>query len=328
MRTGYASLLSSLLFLTCRTSANFILKDKFVGQDFLSDRWSWFTDDDPTHGRVNYVNKDTALATNLSYAEPGKFIMRADEWSVVRPEARGRDSVRIVSNDAYDDAIFVLDLHHMPEGCSTWPAFWTLSQAGPWPHGGEIDIIEGVNLNGDNLASLHTLPSCTMAPDRRQQGNTVSTDCNTEVNYNQGCGVTFDKPANSYGTNFNNNQGGFYVMSKTHDKGVQVWFWSRFAGWIPPEIQFGGENIYPNPTWGTPAATFPMDMCDYDSHFNAHQMVFDLTFCGDWAGAGTVWSSSGCGTGSCQDFVDNNPGAFAKAYWEINALRVYTPKQW
>lgn len=69
--------------------------------------------------------------------------MRADANNIVSPTARGRDSVRISSQRAYDEAVVVLDLSHMPEGCGTWPAFWSLSQRGPWPHGGEIDIIEG-----------------------------------------------------------------------------------------------------------------------------------------------------------------------------------------
>jgi hypothetical protein len=72
--------------------------------------------------------------------------MRADDWSIVGPSARGRDSIRISSQSAYDEAIFVLDLAHMPAGCATWPAFWSLSQQGPWPAGGEIDIIEGMPL--------------------------------------------------------------------------------------------------------------------------------------------------------------------------------------
>ena len=64
---------------------------------------------------------------------------------------------------------------------------------------------------------------------------------------------------------------------------------------------------------------------------------------GDWAGAD--YPTSGC-PGDCVDcrclcrrermcmltdsglalaVVDNNPAAFANAYWEINSLRVYTP---
>jgi beta-glucanase (GH16 family) len=71
--------------------------------------------------------------------------MRADSTKIVGTNDRGRDSVRISSWNAYDEAVIVLDVQHMPEGCATWPAFWTLSQAGPWPNGGEIDIIEGTS---------------------------------------------------------------------------------------------------------------------------------------------------------------------------------------
>jgi hypothetical protein len=81
------------------------------------------------------------------------FYMRADNSTIVDPSARGRDSVRISSLNAYDDAIFVLDLTHMPAGCATWPAFWTLSKDGPWPNGGEIDIIEGT-LSTSHLSTL------------------------------------------------------------------------------------------------------------------------------------------------------------------------------
>lgn len=87
--------------------------------------------------------------------------MRADDVSIVSPNARGRNSNRISSQNAYNDTVIVLDLAHMPEGCSTWPAFWTLSQAGPWPNGGEIDIIEGILL----VFLVPLLPhSCVLLP--------------------------------------------------------------------------------------------------------------------------------------------------------------------
>jgi hypothetical protein len=76
-------------------------------------------------------------------ASTDKFVMRVDTKAVVGPHDRGRDSVRIISNQVYGDSVIVVELTHMPEGCATWPAFWTLSPAGPWPQGGEIDIIEG-----------------------------------------------------------------------------------------------------------------------------------------------------------------------------------------
>lgn len=164
MRTGYALLLCLAHVLIPAASANFLLKDSYIGHNFF-DGWKWETLDDPTHGRVNYVDEGTARASNLSYGElrprlatphivahhprvsatDSKFVMRADSFKTVDPGARGRDSVRISSYNAYDESVIVLDLQHMPEGCSTWPAFWSLSQKGPWPKGGEIDFIEGMS---------------------------------------------------------------------------------------------------------------------------------------------------------------------------------------
>jgi hypothetical protein len=70
--------------------------------------------------------------------------MRADDQTILDPSGPGRNSIRITSQDSWNDAIYVLDVLHMPEGCSTWPAFWTKSAQSPWPAGGEIDIIEGI----------------------------------------------------------------------------------------------------------------------------------------------------------------------------------------
>ncbi|OCH84667.1 hypothetical protein OBBRIDRAFT_741233 [Obba rivulosa] len=321
MRTGYA-LVSLGTALMRIVSAHYILADSYIGQDFFNE-WTWQTMDDPTHGRVNYVDQISAISSNLSYAAASKFVMRADYTNVVGPDDRGRNSVRIISKKAYQDCVVVLDLQHMPTGCTTWPAFWTLSQKGPWPNGGEIDIIEGVNLNTQNLASLHTTPGCITQQDRSQTGTTASTNCDSSVNYNQGCGVSFQTAA-SYGAPFNTMGGGFYVMSRSQSDGIQIWFWSRNDPHVPHVVRNESTPmIAPASSWGIPDATFPIgDTCDYESHFDAHQMIFDLTFCGDFAG--NTYPSSGCG-GTCQDLVDNQPEAFANAYWEVNSLRVYTP---
>ena len=152
-----------LLLLVCThwqvVAENYQLQERYAGFRFF-DEWTWETFQDPTHGRVNYVDIGTAINRNLSYGElhakiysslyPSralatgqKFVMRADHWNRVTPLSRGRDSVRIRSKDSWGDSLLVLDLEHMPEGCGTWPAFWTLSEKGPWPAGGEIDILEG-----------------------------------------------------------------------------------------------------------------------------------------------------------------------------------------
>jgi hypothetical protein len=67
MRTasGYA-FLAALLSLTLRVRANFYLQDEWTGEQFLQG-WNWETEDDPTHGRVNYLNQDEAQRKNLTY---------------------------------------------------------------------------------------------------------------------------------------------------------------------------------------------------------------------------------------------------------------------
>lgn len=331
MRSSHVVLAVLSLSLSQCASASFYLKDKWVGDDFFRD-WNWETENDPTQGRVNYVSQAEAIAKNLSYVENNAFVMRADDWSIVEPSARGRDSVRISTQNAYGESIFVLDLAHMPAGCATWPAFWTTSQKGPWPNGGEVDIIEGVNLRDINQATLHTTPGCQMPPDSQRQpqsGTTISTNCDATANTNEGCGVLFDNSGPSYGTPFNMNGGGYYVMVRSRVLGIQIYFWPRDkSAYVPAEIRDCGSEgglLHLDPSWGIPAANFPFlpNNCNYDEHFDAHEIIFDLTFCGGWAG--NTWPSSGCGNSTCENFVNNNPSAFSEAYWVVNSLRIYTP---
>ena len=80
------------------------------------------------------------------------------------------------------------------------------------------------------------------------------------------------------------NGGGFYAMVRSQTLGIKVYFWWRDSVDVPPEIReygSGGGSLYPVPSWGLPAADFPMlsNLCSYNDHFDAHQIVFDLTFC-------------------------------------------------
>lgn len=125
-------------------------------------------------------------------------------------------------------------------------------------------------------------------------------------------------------------------MRRTRADGVAVWFWPRGDANVPPEVRgvpmtegagggllggivgsvagSGARVMEPNAVWGLPEAEFPPNNCDA-SHFNAHMMIFDLTFCvcrtfdlnltlahsymfqGDWAGS--IWPISGCALTSC-----------------------------
>ncbi|TFK22596.1 hypothetical protein FA15DRAFT_657432 [Coprinopsis marcescibilis] len=320
--------LAALSFITAVAGEIYQLKESFKGYDFF-DSWTWETFQDPTHGRVNYVDQETAIKHGLSYVEDDRFVMRANHWdTVIDPLSRGRDSVRIRSTAVYSESLLLLDLLHMPEGCGTWPAWWTLSKAGPWPIGGEIDILEehhlietpGVNLNDQNAATLHTSGGCEMTAQLRKQGGKVSsTNCDVAENGNQGCGTTFSKPS-SYGSDFNREGGGWYVMQRSEQWGINIWFWSRNDASVPAAVKYHSGDLEVTDEWGVPEASFTFESCPYGDHFDGHQMIFDLTFCGDWAGS--TFSAAGCGVTTCDDYVNNNPAAFVNAFWEINKIVV------
>jgi hypothetical protein len=71
MRISY-TLLSPAVLPAVRAATVFILQDEFVGTDFLHG-WNWETFNDPTRGRTNYVDQNTALERNLSFGKAPRF---------------------------------------------------------------------------------------------------------------------------------------------------------------------------------------------------------------------------------------------------------------
>ncbi|BCS19055.1 glycoside hydrolase family 16 protein [Aspergillus puulaauensis] len=292
-------------------SAAYVLQDDY-SPDVFFDKFDFFTDSDPTNGHVKYVDRDTAQSGEL--ISTGSSIHMGVDHTNNAPD--GRQSVRLSSTQTYHHGLFILDLGHLPTGCGTWPAFWIL---GPdWPNGGEVDIIEGVNDATQNQMALHTSDGCSI-DDSGFSGSLLTSNCfvNAEgQDNNAGCGIQSDS-TESYGAGFNSGSGGVYATEWTGDA-ISVWFFPRSS--IPEDI--GSGNPDPS-SWGTPSGKFA-GSCDIESHFGDMQIIFDITFCGDWAGA--VWGSGTCSAnngGSCEDFVSNNPAAFEEAYWDINSLKVY-----
>ncbi|KAF9528180.1 glycoside hydrolase family 16 protein [Crepidotus variabilis] len=299
------------------SAGSYGLTDFIEGQSFY-DAFEWETLDDPTHGKVNYVDAETSYYNNLTYASQDTFILRADYKSVVPPQSRGRDSVRIVSKSTFMEHVAVFDVRHMPEGCGTWPAIWEV-HGDNWPEGGEVDILEGVNDSGPNAATLHTTPGCSMPGNAGQTGYFTQFDCNYEVNGNTGCSARSDNP-NSYGPNFNRAGGGWYVLERT-ETFMKIWFWERYNPSVPASVRDYSEDIDTS-NWGAPFAYFPSNSCDMRSKFQDHSIIINLTFCGDWAGG--AYGQSGCPS-SCEDFVMNNPHAFTNAFFDFGSIRVYQP---
>jgi len=151
----------TLLLFVFGVSGDYVLEQNWAGANFFNG-WQFWTGDDPTHGTVDYVSQQVAQQAGLINTNVnGRVYIGADMTHTVSTKQRGRQSVRITTQQTYNSGLFIIDLAHMPTGCGTWPAWWIV---GPnWPNGGEIDIIEGVNLFTAVQTTLHTNDGCSMA---------------------------------------------------------------------------------------------------------------------------------------------------------------------
>jgi len=301
------------------------LFQSYQGNNFF-DAWDFYTDSDPTHGLVDYIDQQTAMSNGLlEVNNQGNAVMRVETTENV---SGNRQSIRITTQSSFNGGLVIMDSVHMPTGCGTWPAFWT---NGPnWPNGGEIDIVEGVNNYTNNQATIHTDVGCTLPSSSSTtlaiSGNVVGgTNCAALTTGNQGCGVRASSN-NSFGVGFNANGGGVYAM-QWDTTGVAIYFFSR--GSVPADISAGA----PEPdSWGQALARWPAASCAPFQFFYNHSAIFDTTLCGDWAGA--VWDDTGIpgqdqscaqrtGFSTCQAFVQASGSAMSEAYWEVKSVQIY-----
>ncbi|GBE77909.1 glycoside hydrolase family 16 protein [Sparassis latifolia] len=294
------------------------VQDVYQGQTFF-DRWNFYTGSDPTHGSVNYTDRETAYADGLYYVTEDNIVVMKGDNTTWLAEGGYRNSVRISSQAVYNTGLFILDLNMAPWGCGVWPAWWTVGNN--WPLQGEIDILEGVHDNEHNQVTWHTGPNCNLTQSANYTGTIVETNgnpnlvcnCVNDYNSNAGCGVTEWSRA-SYGPIFDAQGGGVFAM-KWDDQGIAIWSFYRAA--IPQDVTDG----LPDPsTWGVPVAFLAPSACDPITNFVDHSIIFDITFCGDWAG-NSYSTAAGC-TGTCAEHI-MDPSNFVNASWHINSLTVY-----
>ncbi|KAI1107542.1 glycoside hydrolase family 16 protein [Jackrogersella minutella] len=286
-------------------AATYTIQDTYDSTNFF-DGFDFFNLPDPTNGFVKYLSATEANAQSLAgYANNGVYL--GVDANTTNPVG-GRASVRVSSKKTYTEGLIIADIAHQPAAaCGSWPAFWTV---GPnWPYNGEIDVIEGVNMATNTTYTLHTGPSCSFS-----QG-----DCNAPGTGNIGCG-TASQNDQTLADGFNEIGGGIFALEWT-STAINIYFFPR-TGSVPQDIAAGS----PDPSsWGAPSTSFSGSGCDIPSHFQNHQIVFDTTFCGDWAGK--VFSSDpvcGAKAATCQDYVAGNPSAFKDTYWLINSVKVYS----
>ncbi|KZP19367.1 glycoside hydrolase family 16 protein [Athelia psychrophila] len=313
--TKSASATSSAPSSTSSSSSKYKLADLHEGSTFF-DEWNFFTGADPTHGNVNFVSQASASKAGLAVVQSDNTAIIAVDSTSKVAAGGSRNSVRISSKKLYSSGLFIADFSHMPQGCGTWPAWWS---AGPnWPSAGEIDIIEGVNDQANNQYTLHsgTGSTCTLsrtpAAAEAFTSNVLGTTCLSNDASNSGCGFSDPSPT-SFGPGFNAAGGG--VFAHLWDStGIKIWRFARSA--IPADV----TSRTPNPSgWGTPAAAWGGGDCDIQSHFFDHALTLDTTVCGDWAG--DAYAQSGC-PGTCAQMMANATN-FKEANWGVKSIAIY-----
>ena len=314
------SIILLLVSMISSSLATYSLKDDYSGDAFFQ-QMDFFTESDPTDGLVSFQSMESANSTGLAGFiaadnQTSKAVYMAVDSTTIAPEGRG--SVRVQSQETYNHGLFIIDIAHMPGGiCGTWPAFWLVGA--DWPGNGEIDIVEGVNDQASNIMTLHAAAGPVINSNADFAGQITTTNCDVNApdqSKNAGCSIT-DTSDLTFGSGFNTAGGGVYATEWT-STAIKIWFFPR--GQIPDDI----ASSTPNPdSWPTPRSVFQGDF-NMDDHFKNQQIIFDTTFCGQWAGQ--TWSSVGsCSqlAPTCEEYVTNNPSAFADAYWAVNTLQVF-----
>ncbi|OAG02636.1 uncharacterized protein CC84DRAFT_1097515, partial [Paraphaeosphaeria sporulosa] len=343
MRSATLSHAALAATLTTLASAqgSYVLKDDLSYNNFFQN-FDFYSGEDPTNGFVQYQSKEAATQQNLvGYFEDTQSIFLGVDYKTKDP--KGRASVRVESTKTWNQGLLIADIKHMPDStCGTWPAYWLLGQQtvgkDDWPLGGEIDLLEGVNLDSAAAVTLHTSAGCavdnaTSSIQSRAEsafmGSMSTSDCDVAAEgqaKNVGCSIkapnlTASNGMATYGTDFNAAGGGVYAMEWTSTS-ISVWFLPRNSTAFAASTSNGAQALDPS-TFGTPLAKFQGQGCDFEERFKNMRIIFDTTFCGDWAGK--TWEESTCaaktGAATCQEYVQNNPEAFTNAYWEIAGLK-------
>ncbi|KAJ7223881.1 glycoside hydrolase family 16 protein [Mycena haematopus] len=311
------ALLSALLPITSAVTTYDMVKE-YSGSSFF-EGWDFYGHfDNLTNGDAIFVTSSVASSSKLAYVDPttNRAIIKVDNTSTVALDDK-RNTVRISSQDQVGvGSVWIADMYHVPFGCSVWPAFW--SQAPNWPTGGEIDTFEHWNMELHNEMTLHTDPGCNQVAPVQTSTVINSTDCSNLDNSNAGCGV-MDPNDSSYGAKFAAAQGGVFI-TEFAESGISVWFFNRSS--IPTSIS-SNSSSFSTSDLGTPVANWPTAGCAIDTYFKPQNLIFDITLCGDAAGAPTVFAQT-C-SGICyDDYVVGNGSVYNNAYFDVASVRVYS----
>jgi hypothetical protein len=92
-------------------TSTYVIKDHFTGSNFF-DNFYFMNATDPSKGYVEYVNQTTAQKLDLYNYHENKNWLYVDNTTIA--SLPGRQSVRIQSNNVYNQGLFIFDMSHIP----------------------------------------------------------------------------------------------------------------------------------------------------------------------------------------------------------------------
>ncbi|KAF7338906.1 GH16 domain-containing protein [Mycena sanguinolenta] len=303
-----------LTFCAFRAAATYYPLIEYSGTTFFDGFDFYGAIDNTTWGNVTYVDAADASAESLAYVNgAGNAMIKVDDVSTVLDVGiQYRKSVRLTSQAQFEiGTLFLVDVLHMPYGCSVWPSIWLNGVLAPgqiWPEAGEVDLIEAVNLFDHNQMALHTTAGCMQPANVTQSGAAGILNCNDTSS--SGCTVAETKP-NSYGPGFNSNNGGVWGLqfdvsgkcARFFFPSIKFWFRTRFlfishlplvifidielmtirrrdihlvlaAHGIPASVSQATPTTTMNLTdWGMPSAAYPASGCNITEFFPPQQLI-------------------------------------------------------
>ena len=263
-------------------SSQYKLKWSAQGERFFDQfQFLW---EDHNHGSAQYLLEEDAAQEGVVEATRNYAIIRAgrrsDKYKYKRMTAR------MESKPAWKYFLTLIKFSHVPYGCGVWPALFTLAPNVPWPNGGELDILEFVNMDVSK-SSFHTGGECTLnaakvneygpMPDR----NKMDYDCVTDYPDRLGCAP--NKWMKS-GTDWAHSPG--ILATQWTESFLKIFYIPEHE--IPEDIT---ESPSPDKTWDDRWLFSYYPFTGTKCIMDEQKLMMQINFCGDWAGK--VWGKDG-----------------------------------
>eukprot|EP00405_Crypthecodinium_cohnii_P037229 CAMPEP_0206549048 /NCGR_PEP_ID=MMETSP0325_2-20121206/14235_1 /ASSEMBLY_ACC=CAM_ASM_000347 /TAXON_ID=2866 /ORGANISM="Crypthecodinium cohnii, Strain Seligo" /LENGTH=563 /DNA_ID=CAMNT_0054048621 /DNA_START=73 /DNA_END=1768 /DNA_ORIENTATION=+ len=258
------------------------LKSASEGHGFF-DGWD-FLRTDANHGSAEFLSKDDAFRYGVVEAHHDHAILGAGRRS--SKYHFKRHSAKIQSKEAYKYYLVTMKFSHVPYGCGVWPAFFTLGSGKSWPAGGEVDILEYVNMDLSK-ASLHVGgDNCTL--DQQAVNKFGDMPDRNGMNYN--CVTDYSRGELGCAPNKWMRSG----IQWTENPGVVAMEWTEehVKVFAIPESEIPKDLVTDRPrpeSWDEWLFSYyPLAASDCSSHMEVPQhLLLQINFCGDWASK--VW---------------------------------------